>query len=91
MHLYIAGVEKLIHHLHNNKIPIGLATSSSKDSYELKTRKHQDLFDLFPYKTWGSSDPLVKLGKPHPDIFLVAANKFPDKPKVEKVNVSYGL
>ncbi|KAI8425543.1 hypothetical protein MSG28_011369 [Choristoneura fumiferana] len=54
----LPGVEKLIHHLHNSKIPIGLATSSSKESYELKTQKHQDLFDLFPYRTWGSSDPL---------------------------------
>ncbi|XP_061728193.1 pseudouridine-5'-phosphatase-like [Cydia pomonella] len=78
------GVEKLIRHLHKNKIPIGLATSSSKETYDLKTQKHHAFFDLLTYKTWGSSDPQVKLGKPHPDIFLVAANRFPDKPEPEK-------
>ncbi|KAI5645749.1 haloacid dehalogenase-like hydrolase domain-containing protein [Phthorimaea operculella] len=79
------GVEKLVNHLHNHKVPIGLATSSSKESYDLKTtKKHQKFFELFPYKTWGSSDPDVKRGKPYPDIFIVAANKFPDKPAPEK-------
>ncbi|KAM3961241.1 pseudouridine-5'-phosphatase-like [Aphomia sociella] len=78
------GVEKLIHHLHNNNVPMGLATSSSIESYQLKSARHQKLFDLLPSKTWGTSDPQVKKGKPSPDIFLVAANKFPDKPAPEK-------
>ncbi|CAH0402523.1 unnamed protein product [Chilo suppressalis] len=78
------GIEKLIRHLVDNNIPIGLATSSSIESYNLKTRNHFELFDLFAYKTWGSSDPEVKRGKPYPDIFLVAAAKFPDKPAAEK-------
>ncbi|KAH9632005.1 hypothetical protein HF086_016565 [Spodoptera exigua] len=79
------GAKQLIEHFHKNNIPIGLATSSSKESYDLKVNKHHlDLFDLFPYKTFGSSDPAVKNGKPHPDIFLVSANKFPAKPKPEQ-------
>lgn len=49
------------------------------------TKHHQDLFSLFPIKTFGSSDPEVKLGKPNPDIFLVTAHRFPDKPKPEQV------
>lgn len=52
----------------------------------MKAAKHGALFNLLTYKTWGSSDPLVKKGKPHPDIFLVAAAKFPDNPAPEKVN-----
>ncbi|XP_026735831.1 pseudouridine-5'-phosphatase-like isoform X3 [Trichoplusia ni] len=80
----LPGVEKLIRHLHENNIGIGLATSSSKESYELKAVHHQELFDLFPYKTWGSSDPDVKRGKPFPDIFFVAANKFPEKPSPDQ-------
>nr|XP_012550331.1 pseudouridine-5'-phosphatase isoform X2 [Bombyx mori] len=80
----LPGVKKLIYHLNQHNIPMGLATSSSKESYELKTLKHQDLFDLFSHKTLGSSDPDVKRGKPHPDIFIVAANKFLDKPDLEK-------
>ncbi|XP_026761472.2 probable pseudouridine-5'-phosphatase [Galleria mellonella] len=79
------GVKRLIEHLHKNNVPIGLATSSSLKSYELKVNKHhKELFSLFPYKTMGSSDPEVKRGKPHPDIFLVAASRFPDKPKPEQ-------
>lgn len=80
------GARRLIEHLHKKGIPIGLATSSTEESYHLKVDKHhQDLFALFPYKTFGSSDPNVKRGKPHPDIFLVAAAKFPDSPKPEQV------
>ncbi|XP_075984611.1 pseudouridine-5'-phosphatase-like isoform X1 [Anticarsia gemmatalis] len=79
------GAKKLIEHLHKHNIPIALATSSSKDGYELKTdRHHQELFSLFNIKTFGSSDPEVKKGKPHPDIFLVTADRFPDKPKPEQ-------
>ncbi|XP_031770475.2 pseudouridine-5'-phosphatase-like isoform X1 [Galleria mellonella] len=81
---YSFGVEKLIYHLHKNNIPMGLATSSSIESYELKACQHRKLFDLLPYKTWGTSDPQVKNGKPSPDIFFVAAAKFPDKPATEK-------
>ncbi|XP_011563189.2 pseudouridine-5'-phosphatase [Plutella xylostella] len=81
----LPGAQRLIEHLHKHNIPIGLATSSSIDSYHLKIdRHHKELFSLFPHKTFGSSDPAVKKGKPHPDIFLVAASKFPDQPKPEK-------
>lgn len=71
---------------------MGLATSSSKESYDLKVTKHHlDLFDLFPYKTFGSSDPEVKNGKPHPDIFLVSAKKFPGNPKPEQVKLYFRI
>ncbi|XP_041983191.1 probable pseudouridine-5'-phosphatase isoform X2 [Aricia agestis] len=79
------GVERLLRHLKKHKVPIGLATSSSIESYHMKTDKHhQEIFSLFDYKTFGSSDPEVKRGKPYPDTFLVAAGKFPDKPMPEK-------
>ncbi|XP_072933385.1 pseudouridine-5'-phosphatase-like [Epargyreus clarus] len=78
------GVEKLLRHLHKHNIPIGLATSSSKETYDLKVTNHQEFFELLPYKTWGSSDPAVKKGKPYPDVFLAAAAKFPDHPDPEK-------
>lgn len=84
--MIFAGVKKLIEHLHKHNIPIGLATSSSRETYELKVQNHRELFELLSYKTWGSSDPEVKRGKPYPDIFIVASKKFPDKPSLNKVN-----
>ena len=81
----LIGAEKLLRHLVNNSIPIALATSSSKDSFELKTRKLMDVFNLFHHRVLGGSDPDVKKGKPNPDIFLVAASRFPDKPDPSKV------
>ncbi|XP_038207451.1 pseudouridine-5'-phosphatase-like isoform X2 [Zerene cesonia] len=81
----LPGAQRLIEHLHQHKVPIALATSSSEESYHLKVDKHHtELFSLFRYKTFGGSDPNVQLGKPHPDIFLVTAAKFPDKPDPAK-------
>lgn len=76
----LPGVERLLRHLHAKKVPMALATSSSKDMYDLKTKKHTELFDLFDHKVYGSSDDEVVQGKPAPDIFIVAARRFPDKP-----------
>jgi len=82
--LYV-GAEKLLQHLKKNNIPIALATSSSQESSDLKTQKWKYLFDLFNHKVYGGSDPEVVQGKPHPDIFLIAAKRFPDNPDPLKV------
>lgn len=76
----LPGVERLLRHLATHKIPIALATSSSKEMYDLKTIQHTELFDLFGHKVYGSSDDEVVHGKPAPDIFIVAARRFPDQP-----------
>ncbi|XP_034943654.1 pseudouridine-5'-phosphatase-like isoform X1 [Chelonus insularis] len=78
------GTEKLLRHLHKHNIPIALATSSSKASYELKTQNLKPIFELFHHRVCGSSDDEVKNGKPAPDIFLVCASRFPDKPDPAK-------
>lgn len=75
----------MVKHLYENNIPIALATSSGKESVEVKTTHHQELFSLFMHKVMGSTDPDVKEGKPAPDIFLVAASRFPDAPNPEDV------
>lgn len=62
-----------------------MATSSSKEHYEMKTHKLQKVFDLFDHKVFGSSDPEVSKGKPNPDIFIVAARRFSDNPDRSKV------
>ncbi|KAM8717301.1 hypothetical protein ACLKA7_004066 [Drosophila subpalustris] len=79
----LEGAERLLRHLHANKVPFALATSSGAEMVELKTTNHRELFDLFNHRVCGSSDKEVKNGKPAPDIFLIAAARFSDKPKPE--------
>lgn len=77
------GAQKLVEHLHKKGVPIALATSSSKDSVDMKMQNHQEFLSLFHHQTMGSTDPEVTKGKPDPSIFLVCASRFPDKPKPE--------
>lgn len=77
----LKGADRLIHNLHQTKVPFCLATSSGKEMAELKMSNHPKLFDLFEHKVYGSTDPEVKEGKPAPDIFLVAAKRFKDHPE----------
>ncbi|CAH0406208.1 unnamed protein product [Chilo suppressalis] len=78
------GAERLIRHLHKTKVPFALATSSSERSVHTKVASHKELFTYFHHMVMGSTDKEVKYGKPHPDIFLVAASRFPDKPEPSK-------
>lgn len=81
----LPGAERLLRHLNKHKIPICLATSSSEDMTDIKMSSHPKLFELFDYKVMGTDED-VKHGKPAPDIFFVAAQKFPDQPKYENVS-----
>ncbi|XP_049267766.1 pseudouridine-5'-phosphatase [Rhipicephalus sanguineus] len=82
-----AGVERLVRHLKKHNVPMAIATSSKPLSFELKTTKHRDLVALFHHVVMSGGNPEVKHGKPHPDVFLVAASKFDEKPPPEKVLV----
>lgn len=81
------GAVRLLRHLKENNIPIALATGSDRVSYELKTERWQDLFDLFHHEVLSGSDPEVAHGKPEPDIFLTTAKRFPDNPDPSKVTL----
>lgn len=75
----LPGVERLVRYLADRPdVQIAVATSSPRETYELKTSKHKELFSLFNHVVCGSSDPEVKQGKPAPDIFQVCASRFPD-------------
>lgn len=67
------GADRLVRHLHAHKVPIAVATSSSKFNFDLKVTKHQELFGLFHHIVTGD---MVTNSKPAPDIFLKAASSF---------------
>ncbi|XP_050678311.1 pseudouridine-5'-phosphatase-like [Leptidea sinapis] len=74
------GAERLLTHLHDHKIPMALATNSTEQAVRLHASARPKLFGLFDHKV-SVTDPEVYRGKPYPDIYLVAASRFPDKPK----------
>ncbi|XP_078078656.1 pseudouridine-5'-phosphatase [Mustelus asterias] len=77
------GIERIVTHLHKHKVPIAVATSSSKPMYDLKTTEHKMFFSLFHHIVCGD-DPDVKKSKPAPDSFLVCARRFEPVPSLEK-------
>jgi len=83
----ILGAERLVKHLRRHNIPMALATGSNQWSYGIKTSRHQQFFSLFHHVVCSADDPEVKRGKPEPDCFLVAAQRFPNSPPPEKVYI----
>ncbi|MGK7921849.1 MAG: HAD-IA family hydrolase [Trichodesmium sp.] len=74
------GAISLTQHLYQHKIPQAVATSSSREPFNLKTKNHQEWFQLFNCIVVGD-DPNLKRGKPEPDIFLIAAKRLETSPE----------
>eukprot|EP00102_Acyrthosiphon_pisum_P007481 XP_003242524.2 PREDICTED: pseudouridine-5'-phosphatase-like [Acyrthosiphon pisum] len=79
-----ARVEDLLEHFHRHNIPMALTTSSSEESFHMKTDHLKDIISIFHHVVTGSSDPEVKNGKPAPDIFKICASRFPGNPVYSK-------
>ncbi|KXN90947.1 (DL)-glycerol-3-phosphatase 2 [Leucoagaricus sp. SymC.cos] len=72
----LPGVNKLVHHLKKNNIPIAIATGSRRRNYEMKTAHLQAVFGCFEGKVICGDDAHYNIrGKPAPDIFIVAARE----------------
>lgn len=67
---------------------MALATSGCQDDMIQKFRYHQELFGLFHHVSIVGEYNSTKY-KPAPDVYLMAAEKFPDKPSPEKVGLFY--
>ena len=74
------GTVELIQHLAQYNIPQAIATSSSRQNFEMKTVGHQDWLKHIDLYILGD-DPEIKQGKPAPDIFLLTAQRLNAKPE----------
>lgn len=74
------GVRRLLWHLHEHRVPMAIATSSSQKCFNRRATPHGRLIPAFHHIVCGDDPELVN-GKPSPDIFLLAASRF--KPKVD--------
>ncbi|XP_037520873.1 pseudouridine-5'-phosphatase [Rhipicephalus sanguineus] len=79
------GAERLLRHLKAHGVPMAVATSTTPALFDLKMSRHRDLVPLFHHVVCTGGGTKVKRGKPHPDIFLLAASMFDEKPPSEKV------
>jgi len=73
------GAVDLVSALHAKGVPMAVATSSKRDMFDLKTRRHREWFALFDRVIVGD-DPRLERGKPAPDIFLLAASELEADP-----------
>jgi pseudouridine 5'-phosphatase len=70
----LPGAVRLTMHLHRAGVPQAVATSSDRYNFDLKITKHKEWFRIFSCVITGD-DPEIKRGKPHPDIFLLTAER----------------
>jgi HAD superfamily hydrolase (TIGR01509 family) len=75
----LPGAVRLTMHLHRAGVPQAVATSSDRYNFDLKITKHKEWFRIFACVITGD-DPEIKRGKPHPDIFLLTAERMQAPP-----------
>lgn len=83
----LPGAIELVQHFHRNDIPIAIATGSHQHAYDVKMSTKSELVRCLSHAIC-SDNPLVKNGKPSPDIYLITASKFSPPPEtMDKVIV----
>ena len=81
-------MDRLVAHLATHGIPIAIATGSRQRNFVLKTTHLPELFKHFPQVHIVTADtPEVKRGKPHPDIFIYAAETLGINTDAERTRV----
>lgn len=74
------GAERLVRHLYQHDIQMALASGGGRPAFELKTQQHREFFALFEHAVLATTDPEVKRGKPAPDVYQIAAQRFQHPP-----------
>ncbi|KAK4470765.1 hypothetical protein MN116_006288 [Schistosoma mekongi] len=82
----LPGAERLIFHLASHNIPIALATGCCSHELNYKMKNHMAIFTKVSHSVCSGDDHTIKHGKPMPDIFLAAANRF-ETPPISPDNV----
>ena len=78
----LPGVERLIHHLDANHIPMAIATGTIRPYYEACIAQFGDFFSRrFSHAVCAFTDPEGVHKKPAPDVYHVAANRFATPPQ----------
>lgn len=72
------GIEETIRHLKKNGIKNAIATSSTRNLLQVKSQGKDEFFNLFESIICGDD---VQNGKPHPEIFLTAAEAIGTDPR----------
>ncbi|CAG2111899.1 unnamed protein product [Medioppia subpectinata] len=86
----MSGAERLVRHLYDHNIPLAIASGATSDAFAIKTAKFEHFFsknNFFKHLVIGGDDPLIARGKPFPDIFIEAMNRFDPIPETHNVLV----
>lgn len=68
------GIKEFVELLVEQKVSMAIATSSMRKYFAIKTKSNPETFKHFTHIICGD-DPLVKHGKPAPDIYIAAAKQ----------------
>ena len=77
--LPMSGAVSFTSHMRRHRVPQAVASSSNRHTFAIKTSAHKSWFKDFELVVLGD-DPMVKAGKPAPDIFLLAAARLAVSP-----------